>query len=68
MRDIRKRLYNTAERFDTFLEHALNGISPRTKLGIVLVIGGMAAMAAWMGENLLASILLGCGAALWLNR
>jgi len=68
MREIRKTLYNAAERFDTFLDHALKSISPGTKAGIVLVIGGLAVLATWMGKHLLACILLGCGIAIWLNR
>ena len=68
MRDIRKKLYNAAERFDRFLDHALRKVSPRTKVGIVLVICGLAAVAAWTGKNLLACILLECGMALWLSR
>jgi hypothetical protein len=68
MRDIRKKLYNTAERFDTFLDDVLRRVSPRTKTVLVLIIGGMAAVAAWTGKYLLACMLLGCGVALWLSR
>jgi hypothetical protein len=68
MRDIRKKLYNRAERFDKFLDDVLKRISPRIKTILVFIIGGLAAVAACMGKYLLACILLGCGAALWLSR
>jgi len=70
MRDIRTKLYKAAERFDTFLDNILKSISPRTKAVLVLLIGGLAAVAAWMGKNFLACIciLLGCGIAIWLSR
>lgn len=68
MRDIRNRLYNAAERFDRFLDDVWQRVSPRTKTVLVFMIGGLAAMAAWTGKYLLACILLGCGAALWLSR
>lgn len=68
MRDIRKRLYNAAERFDRFLDDVLQRISPRTKTALVFMIGGLAAVAAWTGKYLVACILLGCAAALWPGR
>jgi hypothetical protein len=68
MRDIRRKLYNTAERFDTFLDDVLRRISPKTKTVLVLIIGGMAAVAAVAGKYLWACMLLGCGTALWLSR
>jgi hypothetical protein len=68
MREIRNKLYNAAERFDKFLDDVLKGISPRTKTVLVFIIGGLAAVAAWRGKPLLACILLGCGAAIWLSR
>ncbi|HET8889634.1 MAG TPA: hypothetical protein VFQ41_12080 [Candidatus Angelobacter sp.] len=68
MRDIRNRLYNAAERFDRFLDDVWQRVSPRTKTVLVFMIGGLAAVAAWTGKYLVACILLGCGAALWLSR
>lgn len=68
MRDIRKRLYHAAEGLDRFLADVLRRASPRTKTILVFIIGGLAAVAAWRGKYLLACILLGCGAALWLSR
>jgi hypothetical protein len=70
MRDIRKKLYNAADRFDKFLDDILKGRSRGAKMGIVFLLGGLAALAAWMGKNLLACIciLLGCGIAIWLSR
>ncbi|HEX4605447.1 MAG TPA: hypothetical protein VH724_15715 [Candidatus Angelobacter sp.] len=70
MRDVRKKLYNTAERLDGFLDNVLKMLSPDAKMGIVFLLGGLAALAAWMGKNLLACIciLLGCGIAIWLSR
>ena len=68
MRDIRKKLYNAAEGLDRFLADVLKRISPRTKTVLVFIIGGLAVVAAWTGKYLLACILLGCGAAIWLTR
>jgi hypothetical protein len=70
MRDNRKKLYNAADRFDKFLDDVLKGLSPGTKVAIVLLFGGLAALAAWMGKSFLACIciLIGCGTAIWLSR
>jgi hypothetical protein len=68
MRHIRKRLYHAAERLDEFLDGLLKRISPGTRTVLLFIIGVLAAAAAWTGKYLLACVLLGCGAALWLGR
>jgi len=60
MGSIRERLYNAAEKFDKFLGTALGAFPVWAGTAFVLLIGGLAAAAAWKGKTHLACLLLGC--------
>jgi len=61
MGSIRERLYNAAEKFDKFLGTALAAFPVWAGTAFVLLIGGLAGVAAWKGKTHLACLLLGCG-------
>lgn len=61
MGGIREKLYDAAEKFDTFLGKALKGFPPLARAVIVLVFCGFVGAAAWKGKTHLAYMLLACG-------
>lgn len=61
MGGIREKLYNAAEKFDRFLDNALQRLPSWARAVIMLLIGGLAGAEAWKGKTHRAYLLLGCG-------
>ncbi len=61
MGGIREKLYDAAEKFDTFLGMALKRVPPLVSAIIALLFCGLAGAAAWKGNTHLAYMLLACG-------
>lgn len=62
MGGIRAKLYDAAERLDTFLAKTLKRFPPSLATAVIaLLFCGLAGVAAWKGKTHLAYLLLACG-------